>query len=75
MNPFIENEIVQGKKAQTAPIKPAVPEFVICDKVILRNSTVSRENKMKAAHNTEIPTVTRTAANSMKLGGDTLTPN
>ncbi len=68
VNPFIENEIVQEKKAQTGIIKPTVPEFVVGDKVIiLRNKDVLFQDKMKAAYSTKIYTVTGTTANSLEL--------
>ncbi len=63
VNPFIENEIVQEKKSQTGIIKPTLPEFVVGDKVILRNKDVLFQDKMKAAYSTKIYTVTGTTAN------------
>ncbi len=67
VNPFIENEIVQEKKSPTGIIKPTLPEFVVGDKVILRNKDVLFQDKMKAAYSTKIYTVTRTTANSLEL--------
>ncbi len=67
VNPFIENEIVQEKKSQTGIIKPTLAEFVVGDKVILRNKDVLFQDKMKAAYSTKIYTVTGTTANSLEL--------
>lgn len=67
VNPFIENEIIQEKKTQTGIIKPTVPEFVVGDKVILRNKDVLFQDKMKPAYNNKIYTITGITANSLKI--------
>lgn len=67
VNDFIENLIIHEKKAQTGIIKPSLPDFVVGDKVILKNKNILFEDKMKPSYSNKIYNVIGVTANSLKL--------